>query len=179
MKVLNQLPRPVKVAGAVLAGFVLTGGAVAGIAAVASHLPTSNAAPAYAPPSPSSSPSYSPEARKGHQGKDKAYKDLLFQADAKALGISIKTLKSDFGQGMTLQQIAASKNLSEAAFRSALIQNLAPMLDKAVADQQLTSDQEQMLLKRLQSGPVPYWTQPPQAKKSPAPSPTPSTSPGA
>jgi hypothetical protein len=172
---LKQLPKPIKIVGALVAGFVVTGGAVAGIAVAADHLATSDAARAYAPsPSPDPSPSYAPAAPPAHQGWEKAYKDLLLQADAKTLGISVKVLKSDFGQGMTLQQIAASKSMTEATFRSALIPNLTPMLDRAVADQQLTGEQEQMLLARLQARPIPYWSQAPQGKTAPASSATPS-----
>jgi hypothetical protein len=62
------------------------------------------------------------------------------QASAKALGISTDELKEDLKKGMSLHQIADSKHITEAQFRSALIANL-------------TAD----LQKRLGTGPLPLW----------------------
>ena len=64
--------------------------------------------------------------------------------------------------GQTLSQVAAAQNppVTEAQFRSKLIANLKPLLDKAVADKKLTADQEQKILQRLQTGPIPFWDKP-------------------
>jgi hypothetical protein len=91
-----------------------------------------------------------------------AYKDALLSAAASALGITVDQLKADLAKGMTLKQVAAAQKppVTEAQFRSRLIQNLTLVLDKAVANGNLTKTQEQAIIQRLQTGPIPYWDQP-------------------
>jgi hypothetical protein len=91
-----------------------------------------------------------------------AYMAQLEGAAASALGISDAQLKTDLAQGMTLSQIAAAQHpaVTEAQFRTRLITNLTPLLDAAVKNQQLTAAQEQAILKRLQTGPIPFWSKP-------------------
>jgi hypothetical protein len=90
------------------------------------------------------------------------YRQALLTAAASALGITDQTLKTDLAHGMTLSQIAAAQApaVTEAQFRSRLIANLTPLLDKAVAAKQLTATQEKAIVKRLQTGPIPYWNKP-------------------
>ena len=68
-------------------------------------------------------------------------------------------LQTELGQGMTLSQIAAQQKppVTEDQFRTRLIASLTPLLDGAVAAKQLTGAQEKAILKRLQSGPIPFW----------------------
>lgn len=91
-----------------------------------------------------------------------AYLSQLESAAASALGITDTQLKTDLAQGMTLSQIAAAQNppVTEAQFRARLIANLTPLLDAAVKNQQLTAAQEQAILKRLQTGQIPFWNAP-------------------
>jgi polyhydroxyalkanoate synthesis regulator phasin len=89
-------------------------------------------------------------------------------AAAKALGISVDELKQDLGSGQSLHQVADSKNISEAQFRSSVISTLTPELDKAVQNGKLTKQQEQAILQRLKDGKLPLWDRP--AAKKPAPS---------
>jgi hypothetical protein len=93
------------------------------------------------------------------------YKQALLTAASASLGISDATLKADLRQGMTLSQIAAAQKpaVTEAQFRSRLIANLTPLLDTAVTDKKLTVTQEQAILKRLQTGPIPLWSKPTRA----------------
>jgi len=86
-----------------------------------------------------------------------AYRQALLSSAASALGITDATLKSDLAKGMTLSQIAAAQHVTEAQFRTKLISNLTPLLDKAVADKLLTPAQEKRIISRLQSGPIPLW----------------------
>ena len=90
------------------------------------------------------------------------YRQQLLAAAASALGISTQTLATDLKNGQTLSQVAAAQNppVTEAQFRSKLIANLKPLLDKAVADKKLTADQEQKILQRLQTGPILFWDKP-------------------
>ena len=81
-------------------------------------------------------------------------------------------LKTDLANGQSLSQVAAAQKVSEADFRTKLVANLKPVLDKAVADKKLTSPQEQMLISRLQTGQLPLWNTP--IKRRPAPTTTPS-----
>jgi hypothetical protein len=104
-----------------------------------------------------------------------AYTQQLISAAASALGITDTQLKADLANGMTLSQIAAAQNpaVTEAQFRTRLIAKLTPLLDTAVTNKKLTSAQEQMILQRLQTGPIPFWSAPmrrpkPAAAASPA-----------
>jgi hypothetical protein len=104
-----------------------------------------------------------------------AYTQQLISAAASALGISDTQLKADLANGMTLSQIAAAQKppVTEAQFRTRLIAKLTPLLDTAVTNKKLTSAQEQMILQRLQTGPIPFWNTPmhkpkPAAAASPA-----------
>jgi hypothetical protein len=101
------------------------------------------------------------------------YRQALLSAAASALGITDTALKTDLGQGMTLSQIAAAQKpaVTEAQFRSRLIMRLTPLLDTAVTNKQLTTAQEQTIIKRLKTGPIPYWKKPMPAAKAPATAP--------
>ena len=90
------------------------------------------------------------------------YTQALMSAAASALGITPQQLRTDLAGGMTLSQIAAAQKpaVTEDQFRTRLIANIKPLLDKAVTDQKLTSAQEQQILQRLQTGPIPFWDKP-------------------
>jgi hypothetical protein len=105
-----------------------------------------------------------------------AYMQQLLTAAASALGISATHLRTDLAGGMSLSQIAAAQNppVKEAEFRTKLIGQLTPLLDAAVKSQKLTSAQEQTILQRLQTGPIPFWSSPIRKPKAAAP-PSPAT----
>ena len=108
-------------------------------------------------------------------GQVGAYRSQLLTAAAAALGISEAQLKTDLANGMSLSQVAAAQKppVTETQFRSKLIAQLTPLLGAAVKAGKLTAAQEQMILQRLQSGPIPYWSTPihrPKAGASPSPS---------
>ena len=90
------------------------------------------------------------------------YRQALMIAAASALGITPQQLRTDLASGMTLSQIAAAQKpaITEDQFRTKLIANIKPLLDKAVTDKKLTSAQEQQILQRLQTGPIPFWDKP-------------------
>jgi hypothetical protein len=106
-----------------------------------------------------------------------AYMQQLVSAAASALGISDTTLKTNLANGMTLSQIAAAHNppVTEAQFRTNLISKLKPLLDTAVTNKKLTAAQEQTILQRLQTGPIPFWSTPMRRPKPSAPA-SPATS---
>jgi hypothetical protein len=89
-------------------------------------------------------------------------RQALLSAAASALGITDTALKTDLGQGMTLSQIAAAQAppITEDQFRSRLITNLTPLLDKAVAAKMMTPAQETRIINRLRTGPIPLWSKP-------------------
>lgn len=106
-----------------------------------------------------------------------AYRSQLLAAAAAALGISQAQLQTDLTSGMSLSQIAAAQNppVTESQFRTKLIAQLKPLLDAAVTSNKLTSAQEQMILQRLQTGPIPFWNNAvrrPKAGASPSPATT-------
>jgi hypothetical protein len=110
----------------------------------------------------------------GAGGNAAAFMRQLLPAAASALGITPDQLKTDLGSGMSLSQIAAAHKppITEDQFRSKLITALKPLLDQAVTSKQLTAQQEQKILARLQSGPIPFWDK---APKKPATGSSPTT----
>ena len=104
--------------------------------------------------------------------KLEAFLQQYLAASASALGITEAQLKTDLRNGQSLSQIAASKNISEAGFRTAVTATLKPVLDKAVTNKRITAAQEQNILDRLKTGPLPLWNRP--LKHRPAPAATPS-----
>ena len=94
---------------------------------------------------------------------------------AKALGISQSELQQDLRSGKTVKDIAASKGMDEAAFRSKLVSVTRTDLDGQVKAGNLTQKQEDALLQRLQDGPLPLWDRTPPKRHGPSPTPTPST----
>ena len=91
--------------------------------------------------------------RTGDKGAIGAYLQQYMSAAASALGITQAQLTTDLKNGQSLSQIAAAQKVSEADFRTRLIANLMPALDKAVADKKLTAAQEQAIVNRLLSSP--------------------------
>lgn len=89
-----------------------------------------------------------------------AFGAALRSAEASALGISEPALRADLAKGMTLSQIAAAQNVTEAQFRDRLVAQLKPVLDAAVTNKQLTPAREQAILTRLQTGSIPLWNTP-------------------
>ncbi len=101
--------------------------------------------------------------RGGGKAATGAYMQQLLAAAASALDVTPDQLKADLQKGMSLSQVAAAHNpaITEAQFRTKLIANLKPLLDQAVTNGKLTSAQEQKILQRLQSGPIPLWDKAP------------------
>src|SRR2546430_7593489 len=109
----------------------------------------------------------------GNKAEIAAYMQQYVAAAALALGITEAQLKADLAGGQSLSQVATAQKVSEADFRSKLINNLKPALDKAVTDKKLTADQETAILNRLNTGPLPLWNAPTR-KPKPATNATPS-----
>jgi len=93
-------------------------------------------------------------------------------AAAAALGVTEAQLKADLAAHQSLSQVAAAQRVTEADFRTKLIANLKPALDQAVASNKLTPAQEQAIMSRLQTGPLPLWNAPARPAK-PIPTATP------
>ena len=113
----------------------------------------------------------------GHPGSNAkpaiaAYMQQYLAAAAAALGITQTQLTADLKAGQSLSQVAAAQHVSESDFRTKLIANLKPALDQAVTNKTITAPQEQELLNRLQTGPLPLWNSPAKRVK-----PTPAASP--
>jgi hypothetical protein len=89
---------------------------------------------------------------------------------AKALGISQSELQQDLKSGKTVKDVAASKGMDEAAFRTALVNATRSDLDAQVKAGKITQKQEDAILQRIQNGPLPLWDR--TIKPHPAPSPT-------
>jgi hypothetical protein len=100
---------------------------------------------------------------------------------AKSLGISQTELQQDLRSGKTVKDLAAAKGMDEAAFRSKLASVTKADLDQQAASGKITQKQEDAVLQRIQSGPLPFWDQaqprlPNRSKPKQSPSPSPSGS---
>jgi hypothetical protein len=99
---------------------------------------------------------------------------------AKALGISESELQQDLRSGKTVKDLAAAKGMDEAAFRGKLAAVVKADLDPQVSSGKITQKQEDAVLQRVQSGPLPAWerSQPGRGgPKGPRPRPSPSATP--
>ena len=105
-----------------------------------------------------------------------AYLREYIAASAAALGVTETQLQTDLKGGQSLSQVATAQHVTEADFRTRLIANLKPVMDKAVTDKKMTAAQEQALVSRLQTGPLPLWNAAPKRPKTgAAPNPSPTT----
>src|SRR5256886_6627060 len=109
----------------------------------------------------------------GHKADIAAYMQQYVAAAASALGITEAQLKADLAGGQSLSQVATAQKVSEADFRTKLINNLKPILDKAVTDKKLTADQAKAIVSRLQTGPLPLWSTVPKHRPATAATPKP------
>src|SRR3989442_9084535 len=107
----------------------------------------------------------------GNKPEIATYMQQYVAAAASALGITEAQLKADLAGGQSLSQVATAQKVSETEFRTKLINNLKPSLDKAVTDKKLTADQETTILNRLKTGPLPLWNTAPKHKPTTAASP--------
>ena len=124
--------------------------------------------------SPCTLPSTAPRPAGGDKALG-AYLQQYMAAAASALGITQTQLMTDLKNGQSLSQVAAAQHVTEADFRKKVIAALKPTLDQAVTDKKITSAQEQEIVTRLQTGPLPLWNtaaRKPKAAASPKPSPS-------
>jgi uncharacterized protein YidB (DUF937 family) len=97
---------------------------------------------------------------------------------AKALGISTAQLQQDLQSGKTVQSLASAQGMDEAAFRSKLAGVTKTDLDQQVKAGNLTQNQENAILQRIQNGPLPLWNAIPEPRRfGPKPAPSPSATP--
>jgi polyhydroxyalkanoate synthesis regulator phasin len=82
---------------------------------------------------------------------------LYLEAAADALGMSAADLRDQLQNGSTLQQLATSKGMNEAQFRTALTKPVTDELDELVKQGKITSDQKKMVLDKLATAPLPMW----------------------
>lgn len=157
----RSLPLPARMAVGAAGGFVVGGAAVLLTGAVAGFHPSAAAAPAPSPtavaaPAPTTNASPNPA---GAGTATRVLTAAVMQAEAQALGMQQRDLEMQLRKGATVSQLAATKGLSQDAFRATLIQDLTPILGQDVSSGQLTSTQEQAYMKHLQTGPIPNWSQ--------------------
>lgn len=105
----------------------------------------------------------------GGQGPTPGGAGGMFVGDAaRALGMSEPDLQAALKNGQTLQQIAASKGMSEQQFRDAFTGQVKNDLDAKVKAGALTQAQEDGILNRLKTGPLPFWNQAVHPKTAPS-----------
>lgn len=92
---------------------------------------------------------------------------LLLKAAAQTLNLTPQQLMQDLRQGKTLSQLAGG--MTEAQFRQALTGHLKTDLDALVKQGKVTQAQEDRLLQRLQTAPIPFWDSAPKLPRGAAP----------
>jgi membrane-bound lytic murein transglycosylase B len=158
-----------KLAAGAIGALAVAGGATAAVTHFSASPTTSTSAPSVAA-SPAPSPSAN-AAKQKRQAAARAMSMALVQGEAQVLGLTPQQLNRDRRQGMTIQQLASQKGMSETDFQTKLSAAIKPILDGDVQQGTLTSDQEQRYLQRV-STTVPNWDQ--VAKKPAAPAAQPS-----
>ena len=94
---------------------------------------------------------------------------------------SAQDLKQQLASGKTIKDIAAAKGMDENIFRTNLANAVKSDLDPRVASGKLTQQQEDNILNKIKTGPLPLWDH--AAKRAgagsskPSPSPSPSATP--
>jgi hypothetical protein len=121
---------------------------------------------------PCNLPSHAP--RPGGEKALAAFMQQYLAAAASALGITETQLQTDLRSGQSLSQVAAAQHVTEADFRTKVIAGLTPALDKAVTDKKITAAQEQEILTRLQTAPLPLWNTAAKPRPKPGTTATPS-----
>jgi len=106
----------------------------------------------------------------------------LMDEVARALGIGTAQLQQDLRNGQTVQQLASAQGMDENAFRSKLASVTRSDLDQQVKAGNLTQNEENAIIQKIQSGQVPFWNAAPPhrgpvPKGSPAATPSPSATP--
>ena len=85
----------------------------------------------------------------GQNGQSSPLGQTALDAAANALGLDPSTLQSDLQSGESLQSIAQAQKVTLSNVQSAITSAVQPQLDQAVSAGQMTSQQEQDVLKRL------------------------------
>ena len=117
----------------------------------------------------------------GFDRGDRAKARIGMAEYAKALGVSPQELKQDLAAGKTIKDVAASKGMDENTFRNNLANAAKSDLDPRVASGKLTQQQEDAILNKIRTGPLPLWDHPAKragagsknARASPRPTATP------
>lgn len=166
---LASIPLAAKVSVGAIGGLVLLGGGLAVGAHLGSegvHASSSGAIVATPVPTPSAS---APARNTAAQ----AVRRAGLAAEAQVLGVTTKQLNADFKSGMTVQQLATARGLSQAQFQTQFEAALKTQLDQDVSAGTITQAQEQQALTRLAAA-IPNWSQVGgAARRSPSPTPTP------
>ena len=108
----------------------------------------------------------------GGGGPAKAIAQHYMADAAKALGMTEADLGAQLKSGKSLKDIAAAKGMDENAFRTAFVAAVKSDLDQQVAAGKLTAQQEQTVLQRLQTAPLPFWNGTPRMRPTPKPTAT-------
>ena len=81
----------------------------------------------------------------------------IFESEADVLGMKPEDLRAALKSGKTVEQLAAAKGLSKDQFADRLATSVKPALDKLVDSKQITQAQEDLVLKRIRAGHIPFW----------------------
>ena len=81
----------------------------------------------------------------------------IFESEAGILGMKPEDLRAALKSGKTVEQLAAAKGLSQDQFADRLATSVKPALDKLVDSKKITQAQEDLVLKRIRSGHIPFW----------------------
>ncbi|HEX6348519.1 MAG TPA: hypothetical protein VF160_03920 [Candidatus Dormibacteraeota bacterium] len=81
----------------------------------------------------------------------------IFESEADVLGMKPEDLRAALKSGKTVEQLAAAKGLTKDQFADRLATSVKPALDKLVDSKKITQAQEDLVLKRIRAGYIPFW----------------------
>lgn len=133
------------IAGAIGAGVIAGGVAVAG--------PTI----ALAAPSGATSAAAAQAGAKDRHADRRAIAKAIFEAEADVLGTTPQDLHKDLKSGQTVEQLAAAKGMTKDQFADKLVAAVKPSLEKLVDAHQISQQQADRAVDRIQHGKIPFW----------------------
>lgn len=171
--ILTRMQNPLKLAIGAAGGLVVAVGVVA-ITAAAAGVDLTNSLHTSPSPTPPTVSSPSPPPRRVQAAANPAARlvnQAVIQAEAQVLGLKPVDLARSMRQGMTVHQLAAQRGIGQADFDARFATAVSAILDQYVQQGQLTSQQKQQALQRLDTH-VPNWDAVPARLQAP-PSPSP------
>jgi len=81
----------------------------------------------------------------------------IFESEADVLGMKPQELREALKSGKSIEDLAAARGMNKDQFADRLATSVKPALDKLVDAKRITQAQEDLVLKRIRAGHIPFW----------------------